>query len=87
MAVLRDHALPGQARADPERDREVGLAGAGRAEHDHVFFGVQEVELAEVLDHRLLDRPLEGEVEHLQRFAGREPGGADPAFAAVRLAG
>ena len=44
------HALAGQAGADRERDREVGLAGAGRAEQDHVFLGVQEVELAEVLD-------------------------------------
>ena len=49
------HALAGEAGADPERDREVCLAGAGRAEQDHVLLGVQEVELAEVLDHLLLD--------------------------------
>ena len=46
------HALAGQARADPEGGRDVGLAGAGRAEQDHVLAGVEEVELAEVLDHR-----------------------------------
>ena len=33
---------------------------------------MEEVELAEVLDHLLFDRALEGEVELLQRFAGRE---------------
>ena len=81
------HALPGEARADPERGRDVGLAGAGRAEQDHVLAGVQEVELPEVLDHRLLDRALEGEVELLQRLAGGEPGGLDPALAAVAVAG
>ena len=46
----------------------------GRAEQDHVLAGVQEVELPEVLDHRLLDGALEGEVELLQRLSGGEPG-------------
>ena len=59
----------------------------GGSEEDHVLFGVQEVELAEVLDHGLLHDALEGEVELLQRLAGGEPRGADPALAAVRLAG
>jgi hypothetical protein len=31
------------------------FAGAGRAEHDHVLFAVQEVELAKVLDDLALD--------------------------------
>ena len=79
-------ALPGEARADPQGDRDVRLAGAGRAEQDHVLFGVQEVELAEVLDHLLLHRALEGEVELLQRLVRREPGGADPQPAAGGLA-
>jgi hypothetical protein len=35
---------------------------------------VQEVELAEVLDHGLLHRALEGEVELLERLSGWEPG-------------
>ena len=47
---------------------------------------MQEVELAEMLDHLLFDRPLEGEVELLERFAGGEPRGLDPALAAVALA-
>ena len=64
----------------------MGLAGAGRSEHDHVLFGVQEVELPEVLDHRFLDRALEGEVELLKCFAGWEPSGPDPALAAVAVA-
>ena len=64
----------------------VGLAGAGRAEQDDVLFAGEEVELAEVLDQRLLDRALEGEVELLERLAGGEAGGLDAALAAVRLA-
>ena len=83
---FEDHALAGEAGADRQRDREVRLAGPGRAEQDHVFLAVQEVELAEVLDHLLLDRALEGEVELLERLAGGEPRGADPGLAAVRLA-
>ena len=34
----------------PERDREVRLAGAGRAEQDDVLLAGEEVELAEVQD-------------------------------------
>src|SRR3954463_4084319 len=39
-----------------------------------------------MLDDRLLDRALEGEVELLQRLAGREAGGLDAALAAVAVA-
>mgnify|MGYP006170999153 CR=1 FL=1 len=49
-------SLTGQAGADPERDRQVRLAGAGRAEQDDVLAAGEEVELAEVLDDGLLDR-------------------------------
>ena len=45
-------ALAGQAGADPERDAQVGLAGAGRAQEDDVLAAGEEVELAEV-QHRL----------------------------------
>jgi len=62
-----------------------GLAGAGRAQEDHVLARVQEVELAEVLDDCLLDRALEGEVELLERLAGGEAGGLDAALAAVTV--
>jgi hypothetical protein len=61
------------------------LAGSGRSEEDHVLARVKEVELPEMLDHGLLDRALEGEVELLERFAGREPGCFDPSFAAVAV--
>jgi hypothetical protein len=47
---------------------------------------VQEVELAEVLDERLLDRMLEGEVELFERLSGREAGGLDAGLAAVAVA-
>src|SRR5262249_9406032 len=80
-------ALPGQAGADREGDREVGLAGAGRAEQDHVVAGVEEVELAEVLDHGLLDRALKREVELLEGLSRWEAGGLDPRLAAVAAAG
>src|SRR5207244_407774 len=55
-------ALAGEAGADRKGDREVSLAGAGRAEQEHVVAGVEEVELAEMLDHGLLDRALEAEI-------------------------
>ena len=79
-------AVAGQAGADAERDREVRLAGAGRAEQDDVLFAGEEVELAEVQDRGLLDRALEAEVELLQRLSGWEAGGLDPALAAVAVA-
>jgi hypothetical protein len=47
---------------------------------------LEEVELAEMLDHRLLHRALEGEVELLERLPGREARGLDPVLAAVGLA-
>jgi hypothetical protein len=47
---------------------------------------VQEVQLAEVLDHGLLHAALEGEVELFQRLAGGEGGRLDAALAAVAVA-
>ena len=47
---------------------------------------MEEVELAEVLDHLFFDRPLEGEVELLEGFAGGKPRLADARLAAVALA-
>ena len=60
---------------------------SGGSEQDHVLARVEEVELAEVLDHGLLDRALEGEVELLERLARWEPGGLDPALTAMAVAG
>src|SRR5579862_745285 len=62
------------------------LAGPWGSEQDHVLAGVQEVELAEMLDHGLLHAALEGEVELLERLAGGEPGGLDATLAAVTVA-
>ncbi len=62
-----------------------GFAGSWRAEQDHVLAGVEKVELPEVLDHGLLHVALEGEIELLQRLAGREPGRLDPSLATVAL--
>ncbi len=45
---LERDALAGEAGADAERDRDVGLAGAGRTEQDDVLLAVEEVELPEV---------------------------------------
>src|SRR5207245_9811906 len=78
--------LAGQAGPDRDRDRQMALAGAGRAQQHDVLLAVQEVQLAEVLDHLLLDGALEGEVELLERLAGGEAGRLDPALAAAGLA-
>jgi hypothetical protein len=80
------HAMAGQAGADRERNGEVGLAGPRRAQRDDRVFGVQEVELGEVLDHRLLHAALEAEVELLERLASREACLRDAGLAAVRVA-
>jgi hypothetical protein len=64
---LERHAVPCEACADPQRDGQVRLAGAGRAEQDDVLLAGQEVELAEVQDRLALEAGLEGEVERLER--------------------
>jgi len=53
----------------------------------YVLAGVEEVELPEVLDHRLLHTAPEREVKLLQRLAGGKPGGADAALPAMRFPG
>ena len=47
---LERHSVPCQAGADPQRDGQVRLAGAGRAEQDDALLTGQEVELGEVQD-------------------------------------
>jgi hypothetical protein len=46
----------------------VGLAGAGRAEEDHVVSLVQEVLLGQVRHGLAFHRALEGEIEVVQRL-------------------
>ncbi len=77
--------MAGKAGADPERDRQVRLAGPRRAEQHHVFFAGQEVQLAKVQDGVFVDRVLEREVKLLEGFAGREPCGLDAGLAAVTV--
>ncbi|GAA2406215.1 hypothetical protein GCM10010191_12760 [Actinomadura vinacea] len=80
-------AVAGLAGPDAQADRQVGLAGAGRAEEHHVLPGGDEVQGAQVRDGLALERALMVEVEVLDRLAGREPGGADAGFTAVGFAG
>jgi hypothetical protein len=80
-------AVAGLAGPDAEADGEVGLAGAGRAQEDHVLFAGHEIEGAEVGDGVSLEGALVVEVEVLEGLAGGEPGGFDAALAAVVLAG
>jgi hypothetical protein len=79
-------SVSGQAGADAEGDREVGLAGAGRAEQHDVFLAGQEVELREVQDLVASQAGLEREVEFLDRLAGGEPRRLDARLAAVAVA-
>ena len=61
-----------------ERDGEVCLAGAGRAEEDHVLRLGDEGARAQVRDQVPVGGGLVIEVEVLQRLVAREPGGFDP---------
>jgi hypothetical protein len=79
--------VPGLAGPDRQPDREMGLAGAGRPEEDHVVAGGGEVQGAQVGDDLAFERTGVVEVELLQALAGREAGGADAALPAVGLAG
>ncbi len=79
--------MAGLAGPDRQAGREVGLAGAGRAEQQHVLLRGDEVQRAEVGDEVSLEAAGVVEVELLQGLAGWEPGSADPAFPAVALAG
>jgi hypothetical protein len=81
------HSVAGLAGPDAQADGQMRLAGAGRAEEDHVLPGHHEVQRAQVRDHLPLQRTGMVEVELLQALARREAGGADAALAAVGLAG
>ena len=79
--------VPGLAGPDREAGGQVRLAGTGRAQENGVVPGGDEVQGAQVGDDLAFQAAGVVEVEVLQRLAGREPGGADPALAAVGLAG
>ena len=80
-------AVAGLAGADRDAGGEVGLAGAGWAEEDHVLACEDEVQGAEVCDQVAFESAGVVEVELLEALAGREPGGADAALTAVGLPG
>jgi hypothetical protein len=65
----------------------VGLAGAGWSEEHDVLAGGDEIQGAQMRDGVAAQAAGVVEVELLEALAGREPGGADAAFAAVGLAG
>jgi DNA invertase Pin-like site-specific DNA recombinase len=69
----------------PDKEKGAVLTMAGRAEEDHVVAGGGEVQGAQVRDDVAFESAGVVVVEFLQRFAGREPGGADAAFAAMGL--
>jgi hypothetical protein len=83
----KQDAVPRLASADRDPDGQVGLAGAGRAEEDHVLLRGDEVQGAEVLDQVAFEAAGVVEVELLQGLARGEPGGPDPAVTAVGLPG
>jgi hypothetical protein len=80
-------AVTGLAGPDADPDGEVGLAGARRAEEHDVGALGDEVEGPEMQDGVAFEGALVVVVEVLEGLAGREPGSADAAFAAVVLAG
>ena len=79
--------VAGLAGPDRQAGGQVGLAGAGWAEEDHVLLGGDEVQGAQVGDQVAFEAAGVVEVELLQALAGGEPGGADAALAAVGLPG
>ena len=75
--------MPTLTGADRQSDGQMGFAGAGWSEEDHVVLRGHEIERAQVRDRLPLDTTSMIEVELLQRFAGREPRRPDPRFTAV----
>ncbi len=73
------------ARFGRERRREVGLAGAGVADQEHVLALVDELAAGELGDQHLVDRRSGGEVEALEGLDGREPGGLQPSLGRLAL--
>jgi hypothetical protein len=72
---------------DAEGDGEVGFAGAGWSQEDHVVGFSEEVELVEMGDLLAGYGALVGEVEVIQGLDLGEPGCFDPVLAAVGFSG
>ena len=71
-------AAAGLDRLDAEREAQMALAGAGRAEEVDDLGAVDELELGERQDAVAVERGLEGEVEAGERLDG---GAAAPSAA------
>jgi hypothetical protein len=63
----------------------MGFAGARWTQKHHVVAGGNKIQGSQMGNDVTFESASMLEVELLQRFAGREPGGADTAFTAVRL--
>src|SRR5439155_16887387 len=68
-----------------QRDREVRLARARRAEQHHVLLAQEEVQLRQMQHEVLLDRALERPIELFERHARQEARRSDARVAAVGL--
>jgi hypothetical protein len=76
--IAREIAVAGLAGLDRQRDRQVGVAGAGRAEEADVAVLGDPGELREVEDQRFFGARLGSEVEVFECLVGGEGGVADP---------
>jgi hypothetical protein len=65
------------ATADRQPDREMGFAGAWRAEEDHILLAGHEIQGGQVGDQIPFQSAGVIEVELLDAFTGREPGSPD----------
>ena len=86
VAVANRTRWPCRAAAIAERGREMGFAGAGRAEQ-HDVAGLGEERAGGQGGDLLADGGLGVEVEVLEGLAGGEPGGPDPQLGAGGVAG
>ena len=69
----------------PERDSEMCLADAGRADQQPVGFLLDEPQRREIFDEAAVEGGLGGEVELLEGFVGGEPRESHPAVEAPLL--
>jgi hypothetical protein len=81
------HPVPGLAAADGQPDCQVCFPGAGWAEEDHILLAGDEVEGGQMHYLVAFQTACVVEVELLDAFASREPGGPDPVLAAVGIPG
>ncbi|GAA3493892.1 hypothetical protein GCM10019016_009910 [Streptomyces prasinosporus] len=79
--------MAGLAGPDAEPGGEVGFAGAGRSQKDHVLLSGDEVQRPQMGDDFAFHRPLVVEIEVLQRLAGGESSCPDASLGAMGVTG